>query len=527
MRSPNAASQALDIFCNRIMPDPGEIPDFDTSESDFQTQEKSKCIQSPEYFINEYCHIFDTAKATQIPGGSAGGRWIPFKLWDGQVEVLEKIIGNQKVIVLKARQNGLTWLCLAYALWQCIFEPIAMILVYSLRDDEAIAMLGDVKMEGMYKRLPDWMRPALTQKAKHRWQFDNGSSIIALPTTAGDSYTATMAIVDEADLIPDLNDLLQRVKPTIDAGGKLILISRSNKKKPKSLFKKIYRAAKSKLNDYADIFLPWNARPNRTDEWYEREKASVLAETTVLDNLYESYPATDTEALAPSTLDKRFAYRILERSYLDLDQIDIQFNIDIPMIPGLRIYELPIPGEQYVGGADPAEGNPNSDDSAFTILHKYTGKQVGVFNGKHEPGTFADYIAKLSKSYNNASVLVERNNHGHAVIMACEILRVRLLEGPDNKIGYQSNRRTKVELYDNIGESLKTDDILISDFETFNQLALIEGNTLSAPEGEDDDLADALALANMARILKVTGGDGSAVSMGKSKGWTYANRRRG
>jgi len=75
------------------------------------------------------------------------------------------------------------------------------------------------------------MRIPLVQEAKHLWMFENGSSIRALPTTPGFLY-GTMAIVDEADLIPDLNDLLQRVKPTIDAGGKLILISRSNKRKP-------------------------------------------------------------------------------------------------------------------------------------------------------------------------------------------------------------------------------------------------------------------------------------------------------
>lgn len=526
----NGTGAGISTFLKIFEPDKEELSDEEVSLLEFQDQEKYKCTNSAEYFINNYCYIFDTSLGGQI-AGMKGGRWIPFKLWNEQIEVLNLIIDNQKVVVLKARQNGLTWLCLAYALWQSIFEPIAMILVYSLRDDEAVAMLGDEKMKGMYKRLPEWLRTELIQDAKHLWTFENGSSIRALPTTAGDSYTATMAIVDEADLIPDLNDLLQRVKPTIDAGGKLILISRSNKNKPKSLFKKIYKAAKSKLNDYMDAFLPWYVRPDRTQEWYDREKASTLAETTVLDNLFESYPATDVEALAPSTLDKRLPFQILENHYIEIELIEYLTDINIPSgvatIPGLRLYELPTRGEIYSGGADPAEGNPNSDDSAYTILHKYTGKQVAVFNGKHEPGLMAKYIANLNKFYNNAPVLPERNNHGHALIMALENLGVRILEGPDGKPGYQSNRRTKVELYDTCAESFLTDDALITDFETFNQLSLIEGSTLLAPEGEYEDLADAFALANIGRTLKVVGSVGrSTIALGKSKGWMNAKRRK-
>ena len=44
--------------------------------------------------------------------------------------------------------------------------------------------------------------------------------------------------------MPDLNRLLRRVKPSIDAGGRIMLVSRSDKANPESEFKRIYRAAK-------------------------------------------------------------------------------------------------------------------------------------------------------------------------------------------------------------------------------------------------------------------------------------------
>ena len=46
-------------------------------------------------------------------------------------------------------------------------------------------------------------------------------------------------------------------------------------------------------------------------------------------------------------------------------------------IPGVTLYELPQPGRRYVIGADPAEGNPNSDESAACVLDDAAGLDVG------------------------------------------------------------------------------------------------------------------------------------------------------
>jgi hypothetical protein len=106
-----------------------------------------------------------------------------------------------------------------------------------------------------------------------------------LPTTAGDSYTATLAVVDEADLCPDLDRLMRAVKPTIDAGGRMVLLSRSDKSKPQSPFKRIYTAARQSQNGWVPVFLPWDARPDRDATWYEAQRRDVLARTGSLDDL--------------------------------------------------------------------------------------------------------------------------------------------------------------------------------------------------------------------------------------------------
>jgi hypothetical protein len=476
------------------MPNDFQIPSIESIEREL-------CRRDKIHFIRNFVEIYSTA-------GNEAGEWIPFELWKEQIEVVEIIEGNQKTIILKARQVGLTWLVLSYALWLMLFRPIATILVYSARDTEAIYLLSEDRLRGMYSRLPDFLKVketdgkieplTIVDDDKHLFSLSNGSNVRAFPTSAGDSYTATLAIVDEADAPKDLNRLLQRVKPTIDAGGKLILLSRSYKENPESTFKKIYRAAKTKLNDYAHAFLSWNVVPTRTEEWYEKEKRDSLAAVGTFDNVYESYPATDAEALAPKEADKRFPSKWLLDCYKELKPYgdDAARLLNIPA--GSLIYELPVDDAEYRIGADPAEGNPNSDDSSLCVIEKLSGRQVAKLSGKFEPRVFAHHIAKFSAVYNNCPVLIERNNHGHAVIQKCEDLKLNLLNGYDEKTGWLNNSKGKVLLYDHTAEMVRTNDCRIVDFTTYSQLASIEASTLLAPDGQHDDEADAFCLAQIA-----------------------------
>src|SRR5262249_56574661 len=187
-----------------------------------------------------------------------------------------------------------------------------------------------------------------------------GSRALPFPTTAGESYTATLAIVDEADLVPDLDRLLRAVKPTIDAAGRLLLISRADKGKPESPFKRLYRSAVAGESDWKPLFLPWHARPDRDAAWYAAQQRDVLARTGALDDVFEQYPATDAEALAPRTLDKRIAPAWLLQAYQHPRPL-AHLPPEAPSIPRLEVYVLPDPSRSYALGADPAEGNPTSD----------------------------------------------------------------------------------------------------------------------------------------------------------------------
>jgi hypothetical protein len=244
------------------------------------------------------------------------------------------------------------------------------------------------------------------------------------------------------------------------------------------------------------LFLPWNARPDRDPFWYERQKVDILQRTGSLDDLYEQYPASDLEALAPRTLDKRIAPEWLLQCFVEIPPLALIGIAEAPAIPGLVIYALPDPDHQYVIGVDPAEGNPTSDDSAMIVMDAFTGEEVASLAGKLQPAVLADHVNTVGKWYNHAKVMVERNNHGHAVLLALRNLgQLSLLSGHDNKEGWLSSQLGKVQLYDLCTDEFRIADVTLHSFVTFTQLASIDGSTLQARKGQQDDRADAFALA--------------------------------
>jgi hypothetical protein len=462
-------------------------------------REVLKCRKSFTYFCVSYCLI--------LSDSGRGGTWVPFHLWPEQRRVARLLQTNRLVVVLKARQLGLTWLVLAFALWLMLFHPIATVLLFSRRDDEATDLLA-VRLRGMYDRLPAWLKASgFTTDNDHEWALASGSRALAFPTTAGDSYTATLVVVDEADLCPDLDRLMRAVKPTIDAGGRMILLSRPDKSRPLSPFKRVYTAARQGQNGWASVFLPWQARPERDPAWYQAQQRDILARTGAVDDLHEQYPSTEAEALAPRSLDKRLAPAWLQQCYAPREALTPEPNWEYkpPAIPGLVLYKLKaadrygLPGRSYVVGVDPAEGNPTSDDSALVVLEVHSGEEVAALTGKFEPAVLAAHADAIGRWYHHAPVLVERNNHGHAVLLwLAEHSKLRRLSGHDHKPGWLSSSKGKALLYDGCADAFRDGEVTLHSLATYVQLASIEGATLRAPEGDADDRADAFALGCMA-----------------------------
>ncbi|KKN37807.1 hypothetical protein LCGC14_0759820 [marine sediment metagenome] len=451
-----------------------------------------KCAQSPEYFVTHFVHIYNATLRA----------WIPFDLWPTQISTLTSIHNQRLLVILKARQLGLSWLSLAYALWMITFQAPATILLFSLKEAESIELL--VRLHAMYNRLPSAFRSkTVVRSASKHLELSNGSRALAFSTRGGRSYTGSLAIVDEADFVPDLALFLNAVKPTIDAGGRLLLISTSDKRRPVSTFKNLFRAAVKNIGDYSSIFLPWRAHPERDDAWHKRTRAEMHAQRGTDDDFFAEYPATPEEALAPEQLDRRIPLEWITPCIVEAEPLLASGEPGTgpasqlpPALPPLAAYVAPAPDHHYVIGADPAEGNPNSDDSSATVMDAASWEEVASFAGKIEPTVFAHYLDTIAAWYNHASIMPERNNHGHSLIAALHNSgQHRVLTGFDGKPGWLSNVKGKILLYDHCADAFRDQSVTVTHPETISQLSSIEASTLRAPQGLHDDRADSFALA--------------------------------
>lgn len=504
-------------------------------------EEVVRCEKSFAYWCGRWVQVYDASSRS----------WLPFRLWPRQAEVAEVLQAERLVVMLKARQLGMSWLTTAYALWLMLFRPAATVLLFSKRDVEAVHLLS-FRLNGIYGRLPEPMRArqVLVNNA-HELRLSNGSAALAFPTTGGRSYTGTFALVDEADYC-DLHRLLDAVKPTIDGGGQLVLLSTVDKSTPGSPFKRIYQAAKgagaagvgvAEGNGYAPVFLPWSARPDRSTEWYDAVKRDIWARSGSLDSLYAEYPATDVEALAALSSDARFAAEWLSRAdhtARKADDTAVPFCLcvesKLPSLNGLTVWEQPRAGGLYVIGADPAEGNPQSDESVACVLDAVTGDQAAVWAGRFEPATFALGLQALGSWY-NAGVLVERNNHGHAVLLALREAGAganpvgAILRGLDGQPGWLTTAKSKALAVDAAADLLR-DGMAnerapkVRDAETLRQLIAFSGSSLSAPAGDHDDRCMAWCLAAAAARYCSAGSAQAAVippafeiDRGETGGW--------
>ena len=177
------------------------------------------------------------------------------------------------------------------------------------------------------------------------------------------------------------------------------------------------------------------------------------------------------------------------------------------LAPYLTVHVLPQPDHTYVIGADPAEGNPQSDESAAVVLDLANGEQVATLGLRCDPEMFAVHLNRLAKAYGSvthtrygsfpytAGILVEHNNHGHAVLLVLRQLGAYLLHGLDNEPGWATTGASKSMLFDLAAKDIRERGLRLHDETTFWQLTAIDGATLAAPPGQHDDRAIACVLA--------------------------------
>jgi len=195
----------------------------------------------------------------------------------------------------------------------------------------------------------------------------------------------------------------------------------------------------------------------------------------------------------------------------------LELKDPIKQVGPVTIYEEFNKNEIYVCGADTA-GGTGGDYYYGTIFRVSDWVQCAQIRGNRwKPSEFASYLVEMCKVYQVGHswplLGVERNNHGHAVLLALsEIEHYPNLfyhEGYDDKLGWNTTSLTRPTLLDHFIEAVDYDVLKIRSKELLGEcLTLVdnEKGKVEAQEGKHDDsvmgTAIAVQLLQMARKLE-------------------------
>lgn len=264
-----------------------------------------KYANDPASFFGDCIEV----PAGEILGGTKGRT--KFQLFDYQMETLNTIRDNRYVVVLKARQLGLTTLMMSYALWMLLFRPGSNIVLVSRSQTAADKALEIIDF--MWNFLPPWMQERLPEldnnAAKHHsYRFKDGmtskiTSYAATRTVAA-GETASLVIWDEAALAEYQDDAIRTLIPTTDAGGSMIVFSTA--RGGHNAFARLFRGAQRQENEFVPVFHPWhrsrfmNPLANEQEIDFSRYESKKRAMSNEPWLFYAEYPADVDEAFRQS-----------------------------------------------------------------------------------------------------------------------------------------------------------------------------------------------------------------------------------
>jgi len=350
-------------------------------------QEYIKCAKDPVYFMKKYCWIQHPTR----------GR-IQFNLYPFQEGVLNLINKNERSIILKSRQLGISTLSAGISLHMMLFQKDKSILVVATKQDTAKNLVTKVKF--MYDGLPSWLQIGFIENNKLALKLKNGSQVkaVSAASDAGRSESISLLVVDEAAFIEEnrIEDIWGSSQQTLADGGKAIVLSTPNG--TGNFFHRMWVKAEEGVNGFVPIRLPWTVHPERNEEWRQQQDNELGTR------------------MASQECDCDFTtsgHTVFEPELMNfVEKTNICNPVEKRGIEGsLHIWEYPDYSRKYMIVADVARGD-SLDYSAFHIIDIEESKQIGEFKAQIGTKEFGHMLVAIATEYNNALLVIENANIG-------------------------------------------------------------------------------------------------------------------
>ena len=186
----------------------------------------------------------------------------------------------------------------------------------------------------------------------------------------------------------------------------------------------------------------------------------------------------------------------------------------------LEVWLGPMPGREYLMAVDPAGGGSEGDYAAMQVLDAATGLQCAEFQGRCGLMELSERAAALAREYNGALMVVERNNHGAAVIAYLQTaLKYERLYQQDGQAGWLTTVMSRPRVLQQVEQMMAEgaqgvmSARLLREMKTFVR---DERGRTGAAQGQHDDLVMAMGIGLTVRAAAPAGRVDGFAPVGRS-----------
>ena len=447
--------------------------------------------------------------------------------------------GVRRHIILKPRQLGFTTLICAMFLAECILVPntVAAIIAH---DAESTARIFEIT-KLMYDKLPEEIRPIKKYSSKREIVFEDIGSKIFIGTAGsvgfGRGTTINLLHCSEYAFWEKPEELLPSLLETVPKDNGVIIYETTangyNHFHDDYLIATKTNDMDRKLNQISyPHFYRWFDHPEYFFDIEEAEKEYIKSslnkdeesmikvhdltlgqiawrrskQSSLKDKFMQEYPEDDISCFIASG--KPFFDRGIIKSigiWLEENKVD-EWKKQI-MEDKITIFKEYKAGEKYILCVDPAEGNPQSDNSSAYVLRLNKEpifiEQCAEISDKLSMPKFYRLLYHLGALYGFPRLVIERNNHGHLLnYWAANGFmqdQIKLLDsypniymGKDTKPGFITSSTTRPLILDNLAELLRNNMLVLYSRTWLDQALSFVYNDAGRPEAQGNKKDDSI-----------------------------------
>lgn len=416
-----------------------------------------------------------------------------------QIELIKTLQRSKRVIVVKARQLGISTIVRAFAFWEAFTsrDPFNSAVV-SNKEKSSFNLL-DIDRR-FFKYLPKNLKRSVSVDTKAQMQFaSNGTNLLAMTVRADSQdrgWTLNTAHLSEFAFYDNAEVYLASLIASINEGR--IIIESTPNYHGDALHELVKDSTYDKRWDI--VFMPWSSFPSyRSDDLVDPNEDEIeLMESYDLDIEQISWRRHKIAEMKSETLFRKEypltindAWTLDEKSYLSSK--DLQHIQSLPYSGGYEVFTPPSRGQTYAIGVDPA-GGVGGDNSVATVINKLDNVIAAkICSNKKSINQFALEVIDLAKHYNNAMILFERNNQGHGFEQILMSQRYPYYQAWDTTM------KSKITLLDQLKSWVQEGMIDYLDEMTLSEMRMLQnsdnGLAPKHPQGMHDDSVISYALA--------------------------------